>query len=110
MKQYVIDQLTPTDFEAVKSYLEENFESSDVGGIYWIPLGQDILTDVQAEHVECQPFCFAVDLEQNSMSSEFLVRTKNTMRCTCMGYATENQRDWIIRFADALFDKLEIIT
>jgi hypothetical protein len=110
MKQYVIDQLRPTDFEAVKAYLDENFESSDVGGIYWIPLEEDILTDVQAEHTECRPFYFAVDLEQNYMSSEFLVRTKNTMRCTCMGYATEKQRNWIIRFADALFDKLEITT
>ena len=110
MKQYVIDQLRPADFEAVKVYLEENFESSDVGGIYWIPLSRELLTDIQAEHIECQPFYFAVDLEQNYMSSEFLVRTKNKMRCSCMNYATEKQRNRIIQFADAIFEKLEITT
>jgi len=64
MKQYVVDQLRPADYEAVKAYLDENFESSSVEGIYWIPLDQGILTEVQAEHTECQPFYFAVDLEQ----------------------------------------------
>ncbi|MBL7181207.1 MAG: hypothetical protein ABIK98_15100 [Pseudomonadota bacterium] len=110
MKQYVIDQLRPEDYEAVKAYLDENFSSSPVEGIYWIPLDQDILTDVQAEHTQCQPFYFAVDLEQNFMASELLVRTKNRMRCSCMGYATEKQRNWIIQVADAIFDKLGIKT
>lgn len=108
MKQYVIDQLRPADYEAVKAYLDENFESSDVEGIYWISLDQDLLTEIQAEHTECQPFCFAVDLEQNFMASELLVRTKNKMRCSCMGYATEKQLNWIIQLADGVFDKLGI--
>ncbi len=30
MKQYVVDQLRPEDYEAVKAYLDENFESSSV--------------------------------------------------------------------------------
>ena len=108
MKQYVIDQLRPADYEAVKAYLEESFSSSNVEGIYWIPLDQDILTGVQVEHTSCQPFYFAVDLEQNFMAIEFLVRTKNRIRCSCMGYATEKQRNWIIQLADSIFDKLKI--
>lgn len=108
MKQYVIDELRPQDHEAVKAYLDENFISSEVGGIYWIPLNQDILTNVQAEHSECRPFYFAVALEPNFIAFELLVRTKNKMRCSCMGYATEKQRNWLIGFADALFDKLKI--
>jgi len=108
MKQYVIDQLRPADYEAVKAYLDENFESSSLEGIYWIPLDQGILTEVQAEHTECQPFYFAVDLEQNFMANELLVRTKSKMRCSCMGYATEKQLYWIIQFVDAVFDKLGI--
>jgi len=103
MKQYVVDQLRPADYEAVKAYLDENFESSSVEGIYWIPLDQGILTEVQAE-----PFYFAVDLEQNFMANELLVRTKSKMRCSCMGYATEKQLNWIIQFVDGVFDKLGI--
>jgi hypothetical protein len=32
------------------------------------------------------------------------------MRCSCMGYATEKQRTWLIGFADAIFDELGIKT
>ena len=108
MKQYVIDQLRPADYEAVKAYLDKNYSSSNVEGIYWIPLEQSIFTELQSEHKECQPFYFAVDLEQNFMASELLIRTKNKMRCSCMSYANEKQLNWIIQFTDAIFDRLNI--
>lgn len=108
MKQYVIDQLSPADYEAVKAYLDKNFSASIMAQIYWIPLDQNILNEVQAEHTECQPFYFAIDLDQNQMVSELLIRTKNKMRCSCMSYANEKQRNWIIQFSDAVFDKLNI--
>ena len=108
MKQYVIDELRPKDYEFVKAYLEENFSSSNVDGIYWIQLDQNILTKIQAEHTDCQPFYFAVDLEPNLITFELLIRTKKRIRCDCMGYATEKQRNWLIRLADSIFDTLEI--
>ena len=108
MKQYVIDELRPKDYELVKAYLEENFSSSDVDGIYWIQLDQNILNKIQSEHTDCQPFYFAVDLEPNVITFELLIRTKNRIRCDCMGYATEKQRNWLIQLADSILDTLEI--
>jgi len=108
MKQYVIDELRPKDYESVKAHLEENFSTSDVDGIYWIQLDQNILSKIQAEHTDCQPFYFAVDLESNHITFELLIRTKNRIRCDCMRYATEKQRNWLIRLADSIFDTLEI--
>ena len=108
MKQYVIDELRPKDYELIKAYLDENFSSSDVEGIYWIQIDQNILTKTQAEHADCQPFYFAVDLEPNLIAFELLIRTKKRIRCACMGYATEKQRNWLIRHADSIFEKLEI--
>ena len=110
MKQYVIDELRPTDYEMVKTYLDENFSSSNVNGIYWVQLDQDILTKIQAEHKDCQPFYFAIDLEPNLITFELLIRTKKRIRCDCMGYANEKQRNWLIRLADSIFDTLEIKT
>ena len=110
MKQYLIDELRPKDYEAIKAYMDENVDSSNVDGIYWLQLEENILTEVQKEHTECQPFYFAVDLEPDLIAFELLVRTTNKMRCNCMGYATENQRNWLIRFADSIFDKLKIKT
>ena len=110
MKQYVIDELRPKDYELLKAHLEENFSSSDVDGIYWIQLDQNILTKIQAEHTDCQPFFFAVDLELNLITFELLIRTKRRIRCDCMDYATEKQRNWLIRLADSIFDTLKIKT
>ena len=108
MRQYVIDELRPKDHEEIKVYMEENYNASDMDGIYWIPLEQDILTKIQKKHTDCQPFYFAVDLEPNLIAFEMLIRTQKRMRCSCMGYATEKQRNWLIGLADAIFDQLGI--
>lgn len=108
MKQYVIDELRPQDHAAVKTYLDENFITSDVAGIYWIPLDQDLFSKTQAEHIDCQPFYFAVALETNFIAFELLVRTKHKIRCGCISYATAKQRNWLIGVADAMLKKLNI--
>ena len=108
MKQYVIDELRIEDHKKIKTYLEENFNSSVIDGIYWLPIDQNIITEIQAEHTECQPFYFAINLESNLIAFELLVRTKNKIRCSCISYATEKQRNWLIGFADSIFDNLGI--
>ena len=110
MKQYVIDELRPADHKKIKAYLDENFGPSNINGIYRIPLEHNTLTPVQAEHTKCRPFYFAIELEPNLMACELLVRSENTIRCNCIGYATEKQRNWFIRFVDSIFDQLELKT
>jgi hypothetical protein len=108
MKQYVIDQLRPNDHEKIKKYFDENFGPAGVGGIYWVPIDRDLLSGEQAQHTDCQPFYFAVDLEPDLMSVELLVRTRQRIRCSCIGYADERQRNWIIAFVDAALEQLDI--
>lgn len=110
MKQYVIDELRPKDYELIKAYMEENFDSSEVDGIYWIQIDQNILSEIQMNHIACQPFYFAADLEPTLITFEFLIRTRKKMRCNCMAYATQKQRNWLMGLADSIFDKLEIKT
>jgi hypothetical protein len=108
MKQYVIDQLSPEDYDKVKDYLDKHFSNSGIDGIYWIPVNDDLLTEVQKKHKDCSPFFFAIEIVPNKMSCELLVRTKNRMRCDCIQHATESQRNWLIEFADSIFDRLKI--
>ena len=108
MKQYVIDELRPEDYEKAQAYLDENFKDSAMDGIYWIPLDEEILDEVQKEHADCMPFCFAVEMVPHRISFELLVRTRKRMRCECMKYANETQRNWLVSVADSIFEKLEI--
>ena len=110
MKHYRIDELRPEDYEKIKGYLDERFGSSHMEGIYWAPLDPDLLDEVQAGHADCQPFYFAVVLEATVISFELLIRTRNRVRCDCIHYANEAQRDSIIGFADSIFERLKILT
>lgn len=110
VKQYVIDQLRPNDHETLRNYLDENHGPAQMGGVYWIPIEEDVLNEMQAEHVSCQPYYFALELDINSLSAELLVRTLSTVKCQCMGYADIRQRERILGFVDNLLEKLEIST
>ncbi len=110
MRQYVIDEIRFGDYEKIKDYLEKNFGPSEMGSIYWIPLDKDIYNDRQKEHEDCQPFYFAIDLEEDRISCELLVRTKKSMKCNCMAFADEQQRNWVIIFIDSIFERLGIIS
>ena len=108
MKQYVIDELRPGDYKSLKTYFDDQYETAALDGIYWIPLEIDILSEIQREHKACQPHCVALNLNYNRIACEFLVRTQNRVRCDCINYATENQRNWLIEWIDNIFKQLEI--
>jgi hypothetical protein len=108
MKQYVIDQLRPDDYFRIKAYLDSNLRQSGIPEIYWLILPQDMLEGIQAEHADCQPFYFALELCQTTLSCELLVRTLGHVRCDCMRYATPLQRNWMIQTVDDICSQLEI--
>ena len=109
MKQYVVDELRPEDHEKIETYLEENFGPAQLGEVYWIPLEETALSDTQSEHSECQPFYFTIVLESTKLAGEFLVRTREKIRCECVQYASESQRNLIIGFIDSIFEKLGVM-
>ena len=110
MKQYVIDELRAVDYESLKTYLQDHYGPAAVDGIYWIPLENGLLTDIQKTHPDCHPHYFAVDLDENRLALELLVRPQSVLRCDCIGYATPAQRDWLIALVDDIFNQLEILT
>ncbi|MFP3870674.1 MAG: hypothetical protein ACLFVT_07345 [Syntrophobacteria bacterium] len=110
MKQYVIDQLREKDFYALQDYLDGHAEEGALPGIYWVPLPETLYEGLQHEHKSCQPFYFAVNLDRNAIKFEMLVRTRRRMRCGCIQYATHTQREYIIAYADRLFETLSLVT
>ena len=110
MKQYVIDELRPEDHSKIKKYLDETYGAAEMGAIYWVPVADENLTEIQREHTDCQPFYFAIDLTEDRFALELLVRTKNRIRCSCIAYASKNQRLWIMEVVDAMFEQLDIAT
>jgi hypothetical protein len=106
MKQYVIDQLRESDFDLIQAFLDENAEKTVMGDVYRIELPKALYTPMQLEHDKCHPFYFAVDLNRQQVAFELLIRSLQVLRCNCIGYATSEQREYIINFADQMLEKL----
>ena len=110
MKQYVIDELRPEDHDKIQTWIADNLEHSPLGDLYWLPLDDAPLSDLQQAHTECGPHVFALELSHQSLSCELLVRTRKRVSCNCIGYATEEQFLWLIRRVDALFEAAGVLS
>ena len=109
MKQYIIDELSVEDLNKIKTYLDENSDTGAVTGIYRLPLPQKLLNAYQTQHTQCQPFYFAIELENSRVTYEFLVRSAKQIRCDCIAYADKRQYNWLIRKVDAMLEQLEVV-
>jgi len=108
MKQYMIDQLRESDYHRITDYLKENLEGTALDGIYWMDLPENLYRETQLQHTQCQPFYFAVNLSRTQIAFEWLIRSRQTLHCSCLAYANPEQREHIIHFADAMLEKLNI--
>jgi hypothetical protein len=110
MRKFVLDEISRSDIQKIREYLKEAAVASEVEGLYWVELHEDVLSGEQCEHQACKPYRFAVEVCETSVSLEMLIRSAVTMRCDCIKYATSVQRDFILRFGDTLIENCKIRT
>jgi hypothetical protein len=110
MKQYVVDEIRPSDFEVVKKYLDTHWQPQPIDDLYRISLSEALYSDIQKAHEDCQPYYFAIELKTDAVCAELLVRSEKIIRCDCIAYATDMQRQWLMDTIDAMFSELQIIT
>ena len=115
MRQYLLDEIIRKDIPRVRDYLNEHALASGLADIWWVDLPEDLLSPEQFEHQQCRPFRFAVEVGEPEVGDsflrfEFLIRSREKMRCACIGYATRQQRDFILAFADRLVAELALRT
>jgi hypothetical protein len=108
MKQYLVDQLRPHDYGALKAHLDNTLRQAGLPGIYRLPIPSEMLTGTQLSHITCKPFYAAIELQPDAVSCEFLIRSETKLRCACMEYANREQRNWVMDQIDAILEKLEI--
>ena len=110
MKQYVLDEISRPDIPRIKAYLDEHAQPSGLEGIWWVDLAEDQLTAVQRQNPDYHPFCFAVELGRNFVKFEFLIRSRQSLRCPFAGYADRRQREWIMDYAEEMVARLGLRT
>ncbi len=110
MRAYLIDEISPSDLEKARGYLQAHAQASAVQDLFWLELPKRLLRGVHAEHVECWPYCVAIELGAHFVRFELLVRSRMNHRCGCSRYAEPEQREFVIGFAEKLLQELSIRT
>jgi hypothetical protein len=115
VRQYLLDEIARPDLPRVRQYLSEHATASSLADVWWVDLPEDLLSPEQFEHRQCRPYRVAVEVGEPEVGDgfvrfEMLIRSRETMRCACLGYATRPQRDFILSFADRLVEDLALRT
>jgi len=105
MRQFMVDQLTRQERDNIDSYLKRTLKAGPLEGLYWMTVPDDLLAEGQQGHAECGPFYVAVEIEEEAVRFELLVRSQTNLHCSCIAYATPAQRDFILRFMDTMLDE-----
>ena len=102
MRQIMVDELTREERDNIDSYLKRTLKPGPLVGLYWMTVPQDLLAEAQQGHEQCGPFYVAVELEEDTIRFELLIRSQSNLHCSCIAYATQAQRDFVLRFVDTM--------
>ena len=108
MRQIMVDELTREERDNIDSYLKRTLKPGPLAGLYWMTVPQDLLAEAQQGHEQCGPFYVAVELEEDTIRFELLIRSQTNLHCSCIAYATPAQRDFVLRFVDTMLEEEHI--
>lgn len=102
MRQILIDDLSREEQGNIDNYLKRTLKSCLVEGMFWLPVPDDLLGEAQQGHEECGPFYFGIELGEDRVAFELLIRSESNLHCTCISYATVVQREFLLKFVDKM--------
>ncbi len=104
MQNFTVDKLSPEEISRLESVLQQRAKPSPLGGLFWIEIPEEILAPIQKEHTHtCGPHYFAVEIGEDFISFEFLVRNFQRVRCDCISPATPAQKVFLLERAKEIF-------
>lgn len=103
MDEVVFDQISTQALENAENKLKSLGFSSSIPGIFWLPVSSEFLSKTQVEHAkECGPYMLAVEIVDNKLVLETLVRASNRMHCNCMELASPALLDHMTDYLNSL--------
>jgi hypothetical protein len=105
MRQFVIDELSREEMDNLESYLKRTLKAGPMEGIFWLELPRDLYGKAQTGHEECGPFYFGLELGRNKLICELLIRSQSNLHCSCISYATTEQRQLLLDFIDRMLEE-----
>jgi hypothetical protein len=110
LRYYLIDEISKSDIERLKNYLNDWTIKSGLADLYWVEFPDDFLTSIQSEHDSCKPYVFGLELSTSSLKAELFVRNRNEFGCACQQYCNNRQKNYVIDFVLNIINELNIKT
>ncbi|WP_045215825.1 hypothetical protein [Desulfonatronovibrio magnus] len=109
MRSYLVEEINSQDMAKILDSISQKALKRPVEGLYWMMVPQDLLTDEQKAHAgQCGPHYMAVEVGDDWIKLELLVRCEKIIRCDCISYATNEQRETMINFIDQLIRNQDV--
>ena len=109
MRIYTIDQLRDEDTKSLMAYLDEARMTGSIEGIFWLPVPDEFLTSIQKKHkADCGPYRLALEVDEQALHLELLVRGMGRITCQCISFASEKLRDHMIAYLEDTLLELNI--
>lgn len=109
LRIYTIDQLSHDDTAVIHSRFVDMNLKSGLEGIFWLPIPDNLLNQKQNEHkTQCGPYCMALEIDDEAVHLELLVRGLGRLRCECLGPASPVLREHMIGYLDSILHDLLI--
>ncbi|CAM2057747.1 hypothetical protein DSUL_160106 [Desulfovibrionales bacterium] len=67
-----------------------------------------LANEQQRHQKKCGPYCLSLEIFENRLELELLVRARQRLRCSCIAYATSAQREHCIDWLDTILRELDI--
>ncbi|MFW5731133.1 MAG: hypothetical protein ACOCV7_05745 [Desulfonatronovibrionaceae bacterium] len=109
MRSYLIEEINPSDMDRIIDRLNFICLEKPLQDLFWLTVPEEVLTPEQKEHLEsCGPFHLALESGKDFLKLELLVRCRSKIRCSCITYATRQQREHMIQYLDDMLKNLDI--
>lgn len=109
MRSYFVEELQKDDMQLLLSHLQARGLQASMQDMYWLPVPEVLLTEEQRAHLkQCGPYVASLEIGDVWLKAEMLIRGRGKLRCSCIGYATNDQRDWLISAVDVMLGDLGI--
>ncbi len=111
MRSYLIDDVSMENCQKLQEHLIQLDLQATLPGVFWFTVPQEFFTQEQDAHAtDCGPHVMALEIEEHKglVRLEFLVRAKNALHCSCVGYASPALIQHMISRVDEIFAQLSI--
>ena len=110
MRHLLFDEISSSDMERLEKHLQQHAEAGPIDQVYFVEFPDDLLAGDQRIHENCRPYCFALETGKSWIKIELLVRSRNTLHCSCIQYTNREQTDFILRFSERLIRECDLRT